>query len=70
MMITREGSLLSIGRDFVDCVAGDRWASKGVVTINGVEYRWRAVVGCGDAEHVIRAAADGQRITFFSSQAL
>lgn len=69
MTITLEKTLLTIGKDFVDCAIG-QMRSHGEVEIDGKRYRWQAVVPCGDAEHFIRAAAKGHAVTFFSSQTM
>ena len=71
MTITKEHDLLTVGRDFVDCVVG-QVRSHGEVTIGEHRYRWCSPLPISDAEHTIRveAAREGKSISFFSSQAV
>jgi NADPH-dependent glutamate synthase beta subunit-like oxidoreductase len=69
MTITLEESVLKLGKDFVDCVAG-RFCSHGYVTIGKKTYLWESTVGITESERAIRASAtrEGKTVSLFVSQ--
>ena len=61
-------SVLEVGSDFVDAVAGE-YKSCGTVEIGENDYTWRSTFSCTVAETCLRAAArkEGARFGSFSS---